>query len=120
VRLGCCLPIGVTRPEACEEMGENREQKKWREVEEQEQRRLVMPCNDGGDARRPVKKERESRNSMREREKGKEAIIVLYPPYRDKAFSVSCNGVESYPCYCWYGRSCSFIVSTCAVYTFIT
>lgn len=38
---------------------ENGEQKKWREVEEQEQRRLVMPCNDGRDARRPVGREKQ-------------------------------------------------------------
>jgi len=48
---------------------ENREQKKWREVEEQEQRRLVMQCNDGGDARRPVGRERESENERGEEQK---------------------------------------------------
>jgi hypothetical protein len=37
-----------------------------------------MPCNDGGDARRSVGRER-GRNQMREREKGKEAITVFYP-----------------------------------------
>lgn len=44
---------------------ENREQKKWRDVEEQEQRRLVMPCNDGGDARRPVERKREREAEIR-------------------------------------------------------
>lgn len=56
---------------------ENGEQKKWREVEEQEQRRLVMPCNDGRDARRPVGREKQKPDE-REREKGKEVITVLY------------------------------------------
>lgn len=70
-----------------------------------------------GEKERAREKGGRGRDSMREREKGKEAITILYLPRWDKAFSVSCNGVESYPCYRWYGRSCSPVVSTCAVYT---
>ena len=87
---------------------ENGEQKKWREVERSlEQRRLVMPCNDGEATRRPVleeeqkldkrngeregKKTEKEREREREREreekrekKGKKTITILYLPANEE------------------------------------
>lgn len=55
---------------------ENGEQKKWREVERSlEQRRLVMPCNDGEATRRPVLEEEQKldkRNGEGEGKKDRE------------------------------------------------
>lgn len=58
---------------------ENREQKKWQEVEEQEQRRLVMPCNDGGDARRCVGRKRQKPDERMGKRKRSHMIVPLFP-----------------------------------------
>ena len=82
---------------------ENGEQKKWREVERSlEQRRLVMPCNDGEATRRPVleeeqkldkrngegegKKDREKEKEIEEKrgKKGKKTITILYLPANEE------------------------------------
>lgn len=108
---GCCLPIGVTRPGACEgmarEWGAEKVARSWGAGTGE---RDALSCRVMTAEMRDALSGREKKQKPDERTgKRKRSNHSPLSPRWDRASSVSCNRVERYPCYWRRGQSCSLI-----------